>query len=216
MAHMIVTEWLGSVPVAFVAEHVLGRLMARPGAPSPTLWYLTRALAISAYVALTLSILFGALRSIARQSRERVSWMVDELHQFLAALAGGLVLGHLVTLLLDPFLPFTVQNLLLPLNEPYRPLPVILGVLGLYSMIVLLFTSWFRSLMPYAFWRGLHYVSFIAFILVTAHGLLAGSDASEPWMRAIYAGAAGAFGFVTLIRLVGAARKPKSQVARSA
>ncbi len=215
MAHMMVSEWLGSASVAFAAGRVMERLMARPGAPSPTLWYLTRALAVAAYVSLTLSILFGALRSIARQSRERVSWIVDEMHQFMAALAGGLVLGHLLTLLLDPFLPFTVKNLLLPLGEPYRPFPVILGVLGLYTMILLLLTSWFRSYLPYAFWRALHYFSFIAFILVTAHGLLAGSDAAEPWMRAIYAGSAGAFGFVTLIRLFGAARKTKTQVAKS-
>lgn len=199
MAHVIVTGWLGDVSLALA--------LTRPTAPSPTLWYLTRALAVGAYVSLTISMLFGALRSIARQSREHVSWMVDELHQFLATLSGVLVLGHLVALLLDPFLPFTVQNLLVPLNEPYRPFPVILGVFALYAMIALLFTSWFRAYMPYGFWRVLHYLSFVAFVLVTAHGLLAGSDAGEPWMRAIYFGSAGAFAFVTLIRLFGGSRK---------
>jgi hypothetical protein len=53
----------------------------------------------------------------------------------------------------------------------------------------------------------LHYLSFAAFVLVTAHGLLAGSDASEPWMRGIYAASAGAFAFVTLLRLFGGSRK---------
>jgi len=210
MAHVIVTGWLSDVSLALA--------LARPTAtPSPTLWYLTRALAVGAYVSLTISMLFGALRSIARQSREHVSWVVDELHQFLATLAGVLVLGHLVTLLLDPFLPFTVRNLLLPLNEPYRPLPVILGVFALYAMVALLFTSWFRSLMPYSFWRALHYLSFVAFILVTAHGLLAGSDAGEPWMRGIYAASAGAFAFVTLLRLLsGSGKSGKSAATKGA
>lgn len=199
MAHVIATGALGSVFLALIP--------AGPSQASPTLWYMTRALAVGAYVSLTVSILFGALRSIARQSRESVSWVVDELHQFLATLAATLVLGHLITLLLDPYLPFTWQNLLLPLDEPYRPFAVILGVFALYSLIALLFTSWFRAFLPYAFWRVLHYLSFVAFILVTAHGLLAGSDTNEPWMRGIYAGAAGAFGILTLMRLFGRSRK---------
>lgn len=173
-----------------------------------SLWYLTRALAVGAYVSLTISILCGALRSIARQTHERLSWIVDELHQFLALLAATLVLGHLLSLLFDPYLPFSLQNLLLPLNEPYRPFAVILGVLALYTMVALLLTSWFRVFMPYAFWRALHYLSFVTFVLVTAHGLLAGSDANELWMRAVYGGAVGAFVFVALVRLVGRLRSP--------
>lgn len=201
MAHLT-SGWLGSAAVALTIAHA--------AQTSPTLWYLTRALAVGAYVSLTLSMLFGAMRSIARQSRERMSWVVDELHQFVATLAAALVLGHLITLLLDPYLPFTLRNLLVPLDEPYRPFAVILGIFALYVMVALLLTSWFRSLLPYTFWRALHFLSFAAFILVTAHGLLAGSDASEPWMRAVYAASAGAFGFVTLLRLMGGARKAQA------
>ncbi len=205
---MMASGWLFPAATALAAQRLMALVVASRAAASPTLWYLTRALAVGAYIALTVSMLFGAVRSVARQSRERMHWTVDELHQFLAALAGVLVLGHLATLLLDPFLPFTVRNLLLPLGEPYRPFAVILGVYALYTMVALLLTSWFRSYMPYRFWRILHYLSFVTFILVTAHGLLAGSDAGEPWMRAIYAGSAAAFAFVSLIRLVGGARKP--------
>lgn len=202
MAHVIVTGWLGGAALALIP--------GRPADTSPMLWYLTRALAVGAYVALTVSVLFGALRSIARQSRERLSWVVDELHQFVATLAGTLILGHLVTLLLDPYLPFSAQNLLLPLNEPYRPFAVILGVFALYTLVALLFTSWFRAFMPYKLWRAIHFLSFVAFILVTAHGLLAGSDSGEPWMRGIYAGAAGAFVIVALFRLRGSPRTART------
>ena len=199
---------LDSAALTTSAAHLFERITLHPADVS-TLWYLTRALAVAAYIALTVSMLLGALRGIARQARESLSWMTDELHQFVATLAAVLVVGHLATLLLDPFLPFSVQNLLLPLNEPYRPLAVILGVFALYTMIALLFSSWFRAFLPYSFWRLLHYVSFATFALVTAHGLLAGSDGGEPWMRAIYAFAMGAFGFLTLMRLFGGPRSPK-------
>ena len=64
-----------------------------------------------------------------------------------------------------------------------------------------LLTSWLRRRIAYRLWRGIHYVSFLTVVLVTAHGLLAGSDAQELWMRAIYAAAAGGLAFVILMRV---------------
>jgi predicted ferric reductase len=171
---------------------------------------MTRALAASAYVALTLSVLLGMLRSVARVASERVSWVVDELHQFIALLAVVLVAGHLLTLYFDPYLPFSVTNLLLPVNEPYEALPVSLGVFAVYGMALLLLTSWTRRRLSYRFWRGLHYASLVVFALATLHGFFAGSDAAEAWMRGIYAGAASAFAFLCLLRLF--ARTPTSHV----
>jgi predicted ferric reductase len=179
---------------------------------SPTLWYVTRTMAVSSYIALTFSVVLGMLRSIARTSKEGISWVADELHQFVATLAGLLVLGHLVSLRLDPFLPFSWTNLLLPLDEPYRPTAVILGVFAVYAMAVTLVSSWLRRRMPYAFWRNLHYLSFVAFLLATLHGLQAGSDAQEPWMRGIYAFAAGAVGYLVLMRVYSLRPKVSRQV----
>lgn len=170
--------------------------------PSPTLWYVTRAMGVSAYVALTASVFLGMLRTISRNARERLSWVVDELHQFIATLAGLLVLGHLIALALDPFLPFSVTNLVLPIAEPYRPVAVALGVFSLYGMLLLLFSSWLRRHLPYGIWRGVHYVSFVTFVFVTLHGWQAGSDTGEPWMRAVYGFSAAAIGFLILARLL--------------
>jgi sulfoxide reductase heme-binding subunit YedZ len=180
-------------------QHELAHAAA---AASPLLWYLTRTTAVSAYVTLTIAVMLGMLRGVARTSGERLSWLVDELHQVLATVFAGLVVLHLITLFYDPFLPFSLPNLLLPLNEPYRPLPVDLGVLALYTMVVVLCSTWIRRHIPYRYWRGVHYASFATFVLVTLHGLLAGSDASETWMRALYAGAAAAVGFLGLMRFL--------------
>ena len=183
--------------------HLIGASSMRAAAvPSPTLWYVTRAMGVSAYIALTLSVFFGVLRTISRNARERLSWVVDELHQFIATLAGLLVLGHLVALALDPYLPFSVTNLMLPIAEPYRPIAVTFGVLSLYGMVLLLFSSWLRRRLPYGIWRGVHYVSFVTFVLVTVHGWQAGSDTGEPWMRAVYGFSAAAIAFLMLARVL--------------
>jgi sulfoxide reductase heme-binding subunit YedZ len=194
---------------------VLSAVGSRAATPGPTLWYLTRTTAVAAYIVLTLSVIFGILRPIARTAAERLPWTVDELHSFLATLTGVLVLGHLLTILLDSYVPFTLTNFLVPGQQPYRQptanLGVNLGVFALYALVLVLLSSWVRRRIPYRAWRGVHYTSFIVFTLVTLHGLLVGSDASEAWLRAVYAGAAGAVGFLTLMRLFGRQAKARQQ-----
>jgi len=175
---------------------------AATAAPSPLLWYFTRTTAVAAYVTLTGAAMLGMLRGVARGSGERLSWVVDELHQVLATVFAALVVLHLLSLIYDPFLPFSVTNILLPVGEPYRPLPVDLGVLALYTLVVVLGSTWIRRTIPYRFWRVVHYASFATFVLVTLHGLLAGSDSGEPWMRAVYAGASAVVGFLAVMRFL--------------
>lgn len=202
---------VGLIPGALALTGAFPRLLAAETA-SPVLWYVTRATAVSAYIALTLSVALGMMRTIARRAHERLSGVVDDLHQLVATLAGLFVLGHLVALALDPFLPFSVLNLLAPIDEPYRPLAVSLGVFSLYTMVLLLFSSWLRRRLPYQLWRVIHYISFAAFVLVTAHGWLAGSDSGELWMRAVYGFATAAVLFLTLARMVVGASSKAAQV----
>jgi methionine sulfoxide reductase heme-binding subunit len=192
---------LMTLATIFSSEMALGtRQASAASAVSPFLWYLTRTMGVAAYVALSFSVILGMLRSVARKSSERISWIVDELHQFVATLAGLFVFGHLVVLLFDPFLPFSLLNLLLPIHEPYKPSGVAYGIFGFYSVVLLLVTSWLRKRIRYSWWRGIHYVSFFSFAMVTLHGWFTGSDSGEPWMRAIYAFATSAVVFLTLVR----------------
>lgn len=169
---------------------------------SPTLWYVTRAAAVCAYLLLTLTVALGILRSLARDLSIRAGWALDEVHQFLALLAGAFVLLHLATLVLDPFIPFSFADLLIPFAQPYRPFATDLGVLSLYTLAVVLVSSWLRRHMSYRVWRGVHYTSFATFFLVTLHGLLAGADAGAPWMHAIYIGSAAAIVFLVFFRIL--------------
>jgi predicted ferric reductase len=175
--------------------------LAAAATTSPTLWYLTRTTAVAAYVTLTFSVMLGLLRSIARTSAEHLSWIVDELHAFAATLAGLFVFGHLLTIKLDSFVVFSLRDLLVPGQGPYRPVAVNIGIFALYVMALTLISSWVRRFIPYRFWRAIHYLSFLTFALVTLHGWLAGSDANEPWLRALYVGGAAAVTFLVVVRL---------------
>jgi sulfoxide reductase heme-binding subunit YedZ len=185
----------------------MAHVLAATQTASPLLWYVTRAMAIAGYVTLTGAVLLGMLRPIARTTNERLSWLVDITHTSLAVLAALLIAGHLLSLYFDPFLPFSLLNLVVPAHEPYRPLATILGVYALYTIVAVLLSSWLKNAIPHGVWRALHYLGFVAFGLVTAHGILAGSDTNEPFMRAIYGASAGAVGFLVLMRLFAAPRK---------
>ena len=172
--------------VATSAHTLLGALTSATTTANPFMWYVTRAAAVSAYILLTLTVVVGLARSLARVSRVRVSWLVEENHQILAVIAAVFVALHLLTLLLDPLIPFSLLNLVLPVNEPYSPIAVSAGVIALYGMVAVLVSSWLRGKLPYRVWRGLHYASFLTFWLVTGHGVVAGSDTSQPWMYTVY------------------------------
>lgn len=179
----------------------LAILAAPPHNPDPTLWYLTRAAAVSGYVLLMVAVDLGMLRSMARELSVRVSWVLDETHQFVSLLAGAFVAIHLLALAFDPAVPFSPLNLLLPLGQPYKPVPVDLGVLALYALAVVLVSSWLRRRMSQRTWRILHYAGFVVFFLVTLHGLLAGSDSAQPWMHALYVGGAASVLFLVVMRI---------------
>jgi sulfoxide reductase heme-binding subunit YedZ len=169
---------------------------------NPFFWYVTRAAALSSYIVLTLVVLLGISRSLVRISGTRASWVLDEVHQFLALLVAALVGLHLLSLFLDPLIPFTLLNFALPVAEPYRAFAVDLGVLSFYGLAIVLLSSWLRRYMKYASWRALHYTSFAVFLLVTLHGVLAGSDSGQPWMILVYLGASAAVVLITLIRIL--------------
>jgi predicted ferric reductase len=188
--------------LASLAGSVAGRVAT---SADPTLWYLTRAAAVSAYVLLSLTAILGLTRSLARARGVRSPWtivLLDDAHQFSALLTAAFVVLHLGTLVLDPFLPFSLRNLLVPSGEPYRPLATDLGVLALYALGIVLLSSWLRRRLSYGFWRNLHVLSFAAFALVTAHGLLAGHDTGQEWMTRLYVVASGCVGGLVVLRLI--------------
>jgi methionine sulfoxide reductase heme-binding subunit len=170
-------------------------------ASNPTFWYVTRTAAVAGYLALAVSVVLGQLRTVARRSNEHLSWTVDEAHQFLSILAVVLVAVHLVSLIFTDDPPFTWLNLVIPANEPYRPLAVNIGIFALYGLVAVSLSSWIKRAIPYNLWHVIHYLGIVTFALVTVHGWMSGSDTNEQFMRVIYGASSGAIGLIFALRL---------------
>jgi len=190
--------------------------MRSAGVNDPTLWYVTRGAAATAYLLLTAVTAFGIILSFRGLEGLMRGWRVYDLHQVLTLLLLGFVGLHLVTLYFDPYEPFGPLKLIWPFAETYRPLGTALGVLSLYLLILVALSSWARRLLSARLWYLLHLISYVAFILVTIHGLLSGADSQTPWMLGVYTGSSALVIFLTLGRIYFAAQAARERRKRSA
>jgi hypothetical protein len=175
-----------------------------------TAWYLSRSMGIIAYLLMSASVMWGLVLS---------SKIVKEVAPPPAALAvhnaiswAGIGLGalHALALLFDTYYTYSLFDVLMPFIGPYRPGWVGLGTLSLYAMTVVSMSFAWRKWLGQTGWRILHYMSFLFYVLVTVHGLMAGTDSASPAVRLLYVGSVLGTLFLINYRLL-AARKARGQ-----
>jgi predicted ferric reductase len=166
---------------------------------SATTWYIARSSGIVAYLLLSSSVVLGALMA----GRAKFTWprfAVEEVHRFLALLAGVFIVVHAGALLLDTVVPISLKQELIPFSSPYRPFGVALGVLAAELMAAVGITNLFRSRLPHKLWRRAHYLTLAVWGLATVHGFLAGTDRFDPWFAGIAAATVASVGMVVFTR----------------
>jgi methionine sulfoxide reductase heme-binding subunit len=166
---------------------------------SATTWYIARSSGIVAYLLLSSSVVLGALMA----GRAKFVWprfAVEEVHRFLALLAGVFVVVHGSALLLDTVVPISLKQELVPFSSAYRPFAVALGVLAAELMAAVGITNLFRARLPHTVWRRAHYLTLAVWGLATLHGLLAGTDRFDPWFAAIAAATVSSVAMVMFTR----------------
>jgi sulfoxide reductase heme-binding subunit YedZ len=88
-----------------------------------------------------------------------------------------------------------------PFAGPYRPLWVGFGQLTLGLSLVVLLSFYVRKRIGTRTWRTVHYLSFLAFVGATVHGLMAGSDSIAGWVYAGYLTCTATVAFLTTYRI---------------
>ncbi len=195
---------LGALFALMVVPHWLPGLAGSLAGPSPKgYWYLARGSGIVAYLLLWASVALGL---IVTNKLSRV-WpggpAAVDLHQFTSLLALAFAVFHALILLGDRYISYTALQVLVPFaSAEYRPLWVGLGQVGFYLAVPVAFSFYARRRIGYRAWRLLHYGSFAVYLLVTAHGLEAGTDATAPAMQALYGLTGFSIYFLTVYRIL--------------
>ncbi|MFO0759413.1 MAG: hypothetical protein U0359_23165 [Byssovorax sp.] len=166
----------------------------------PMFWNLARVAGVTAYIALTGTVALGLLASTGALDVWIARARSLELHRFLSSVTLALLAAHGIAFLGDAQARFDLLDLLVPFLAPYRPLAVGIAVVASYLLVVVHLSAILRARLGQRAFRALHALSFPAFWLVSAHGILAGSDAHRPGMRAVYLVCAGLVIALTLYR----------------
>jgi DMSO/TMAO reductase YedYZ heme-binding membrane subunit len=159
-----------------------------------------RAAGIGAYLLLFGSVAWGLVGTTSLVGKRVAKTTSVAIHQFMTTVALVLLLGHVVGLMVDPFMPFGPAEILLPMTTDYRPVAVSLGIVSMYMVVLIAVTSWLRKRIRTTLWRTLHLLAVPAFAMALTHGLLAGTDGTRSWMFWTYAATGTLVVFLVLVR----------------
>jgi predicted ferric reductase len=90
--------------------------------------------------------------------------------------------------MLFPFTRFGWNEMLIPLASHYRTVWMALGIVALYFGIAIGISTLLRPRIGYSWWRRLHVLTLVIFVLTTIHGIGTGSDTQTWWGLSIYIG----------------------------
>lgn len=160
-------------------------------------WYLCRSSGIVAWALLVASMLWGmALAVRSRHDWVRPGWTFA-VHRWLGSLTVVALGLHLGALVADSYVTFTLVDLVVPFASDYRPWGVALGVLSLWLVVVVQFSSRVLRRLPKAWWRWLHRTSCALIVTVSLHAALTGTDV----LRGFYAAVTAALVIAPLLAL---------------
>jgi len=178
----------------------------------PTFWIEARASGMLAFALLTLSVVAGLVLKSRPFGKALKPATVTDTHRFLALLCLGATAIHGAALMLDSTIQIGIAGLLVPGFVPYRPLWVGVGVVAA-ELLVLVYASFSqRKRIGAKNWRRLHWATYGIFAAMVVHGVMAGTDTTQPWALGMYLGATGAVVMATVWRALVPPAKPNRTV----
>ncbi len=159
-------------------------------------WYLTRASGWVAAISLVILMLsgIGFITGTSFKFLEPLTaWAT---HRALSYVFGVSVLVHIISLLFDTYVPFTVAQLLVPFLSTYKQvsvgsyhlgsLGVALGVIAMYLTIAVIISSilWIDK-KPHL-WKVIHFLAYLVMIFVFFHALYIGTDLASGVLKIVW------------------------------
>ena len=168
---------------------------------STLLWYATRATGIVSLVLLTGTVMLGVVGTARAASTRWPRLVTAGLHRNLALTALGLVVVHIITTVLDPFVSINVAAAIIPDTSAYRPLWLSLGAVSFDLLLAVILTSLLRDRLSRRVWRAVHLLVYVCWPIALWHGLGTGTDTRLIWVLAINIGCVAAVSWAVWWRL---------------
>jgi len=152
-------------------------ISAVAGAVSPSaLWYLARGSGLVLLGLLTANLVLGIAIQGGWHPSRWPRFVAQGVHRNLALLAMVLLVIHVVTIELDPFVGVGWWAVFVPFVSPYRPIWLALGTLSLDILAAVVATSLLRRHLRPNWWRLIHWLGYLAWPLALLHSIGTGTD----------------------------------------
>lgn len=197
---------------------------SRLGLSSQDLWYLSRGSGLVLFLVLSAVVILGVAVRLGLPREGTPKFVVEALHRNLGLAAVLLLVIHVVTAILDPFVTIGWIAAVVPFTSPYRGLWIGIGAASFDLLVAVVLTSLLRAHLPYLLWKSLHFLAYASWPLAVAHSLGAGNDTSLWWVDALIWGATAttlaAIGYSLVVRaherrsappVVGEQRAPRTR-----
>ena len=156
----------------------------------PWMWLVSRGSGLVLLVLFTAVLVLGISTRLGSGSRSMPRFAVAELHRTLALFAVAMLLLHVVTAVLDPYVAIGWWATILPFTAHYRTVALGLGTLAVDIGAAVLLTSLARRRVGHRVWRAVHWLAYLSWPLAFLHSLKAGGDMKIWWVAALVWGSA--------------------------
>jgi DMSO/TMAO reductase YedYZ heme-binding membrane subunit len=151
------------------------------------IWLGSRAAGFMALILLTFQVVLGLVLSHpTNKSTWRLSKRLFPWHEHMFVFTVAFVVVHIVSIAMDDYAKVGWTGAFVPGLSEYRTVPVALGTIALYAMLITGLTARMTRLLPAGWWLKIHRLSLGVLGMAWAHGMLAGTDTFDA--VAIYGG----------------------------
>jgi hypothetical protein len=184
-ATLTVLAALAGIVIVFTTDQVLPATSEHQA--QLRIWLGSRAAGFVALILMTFEVVVGLVLSHpTNKSTWRLSKLLFPWHEHSWVFTIAFVVVHGVSIAMDRFANVGWLGSLVPGLSEYRTVPVAIGTLALYALLITGLTARMTRLLPSGWWLKLHRLSLGVLGLAWAHGMLAGTDTFDA--IAIYGG----------------------------
>ncbi len=146
---------------------------------TPYLWYTTRATGMVTLILFTMVVALGTLVANRIGGTIVGRFEVNELHRSLTMVAMTFLAIHILTTVLDSYVPTGFISVLIPMTSQYKRVAVGIGAIS-FDLILAVWTSSLLKLrIPNTTWRFIHWFSWLGFSAAIVHGFMTGTDSRK-------------------------------------
>ncbi len=143
---------------------------------SPYLWYTTRATGLVALVLFTVVVSLGTFVANRVGGTSVGRFELNELHRSVSMVAIAFLVVHIVSTVVDSFVPTGWLSAVVPMTSSYKRFDVALGAVAFDLILAVWVSSLMKARIANSSWRFIHWFSWLAFVASITHGLLTGTD----------------------------------------